>query len=172
MPAVKYYHRGERGFELQTTHSLLVDFLEGVSRRYAESGNQQRLRGPAQRSVLLIGKPMCTRCGGAGGEKFWLALGASFVFPTQAVQTVADTSSRVNVLLYVVSAVPNSVLSGVSSVRLVYWLAFVFAHRNMSSCQRRPRSQGRGEDRQKFKDEAGGAVDIYLIIGSMTSYIV
>ena len=55
LPAINFFHRILRGFELNTTHPLIATALEGAVRSHAEAGNQVTVRRPVSWAMLLAG---------------------------------------------------------------------------------------------------------------------
>lgn len=78
--AVKYHHRVSRRFELQTTHPLQGNFLEGVTRSYVESRTQQRLRR-ANIMVCFIDRRADVYASGSWGASFVVGFGCVIFLP-------------------------------------------------------------------------------------------
>ena len=58
LSAIKFFHRISRGFELDTTHPVILSALKGAARSHAEVGNQGTVRRSVSWAMLLAGKTL------------------------------------------------------------------------------------------------------------------
>ena len=79
LSAIKFIHRISRGFELDTTHTVIASALKGAARSHAEVGNQATVRRPVSWAMLLAGETLIPAWRN-GGRVLWLALCESFFF--------------------------------------------------------------------------------------------
>ena len=93
LSAIKFFHRSSRGFELDTSHTLLRNALKCSARSHAATGLQPRVRRPVLWSMLLGGEHL-SQTWGVGGRILWLALGAYFFFLTRSTEMFAETRTR------------------------------------------------------------------------------
>ena len=92
--AIKSFHRISRGFEIDTTHTVIDNALKGAARLHADVGNQATVRRPVSWDMLLAGEKRIPAWR-AGGRVLWLALCASFCLLTRASEMLAETRLRV-----------------------------------------------------------------------------
>ena len=99
LSAIKFFHRISRGFELDTTDSVIASALKGAARPHAGVSSQATVRRPVSWAMLLAGETL-NRSWRNWGRVLWLALCASFCFLTRASEMFAETRSRIHETYY------------------------------------------------------------------------
>ena len=77
LSAIKVFHGISRGFELDTTHPVIVTAVKGAARSHAKMGNQATVRRPVSWTMLFAGENLIPAWRN-GGSVLYLALCASF----------------------------------------------------------------------------------------------
>ena len=99
LSAIKFFHRISRGFDLDTTDSVIASALKGAARPHAGVSNQATVRRPVSWAMLHAGKTLI-RAWRNWGRVLWLALCASFCFLTSASELFAESRSRIHETYY------------------------------------------------------------------------
>ena len=121
LSGMKFFHRLSRGFELDTTHTVIASALKGTEFSHAEVGYQATVRRPVSWAMFLAGESIIP-AGRNGGRVLSLSLCVSFCFLIGASEIFPETGSRIHEMYRLQRVVDVALFRGRVQLGVAQWL--------------------------------------------------
>lgn len=95
LAAIKYFHKMFAGWELPTSHCMVIAVEKGIDRAHGKSDIKPRVRQPLTWAMLTDGKSALTD-GGIGWQVVWLGLALSYFLLCRASEIWAYNNGLVH----------------------------------------------------------------------------